>query len=81
MTPPASVPTGWYKEHKNFVSIAKTSSAGVLLMGDSLVQGLKRYPEVWNRYFEHSKTINFGLGGDRTQNVLWRVENGGIPLC
>ena len=25
-------------------------------------------------------TLNFGLGGDKTQNVLWRAKNGEIPL-
>ena len=85
MTSPASIPSGrdkpgWYAEHEKHVEIAKTSSAGVLLIGDSIIQGLARYPKVWNQYFAPLKSLNFGLGGDRTQNVLWRVENGEIPL-
>lgn len=85
MTSPASTPSGrdkpgWYAEHEKHVEIAKTSSAGVLLIGDSIIQGLARYPKVWNQYFTPLKSLNFGLGGDRTQNVLWRVENGEIPL-
>ena len=35
---------------------------------------------MWNQYFAPLKSLNFGLGGDRTQHVLWRVENGEIPL-
>ena len=45
-----------------------------------LFTGLARYPSVWNQYFAPLKSLNFGLGGDRTQHVLWRVENGEIPL-
>ena len=82
---PAATPVGrdkpgWGAEHEKHVEIAKTSSAGVLLIGDSIIQGLARYPNIWNKYFSPLKALNFGLAGDRTQNVLWRVENGEIPL-
>ena len=26
--------------------------------------------------FEPLHCLNFGIGGDQTQNVLWRVQNG-----
>ena len=71
---------GWHAEHEKHVEIAKTSSANVLLIGDSIIQGLARYPKIWTKYFASLKTLNFGIGGERTQNVLWRVENGEIPL-
>ncbi|XP_012556964.2 serine/arginine repetitive matrix protein 1 isoform X1 [Hydra vulgaris] len=85
MSSPACTPVcrdkaGWYGEHEKHVEIAKTSSACVLLIGDSIIQGLARYPKIWNKYFSPLKSLNFGLGGDRTQHVLWRVENGEIPL-
>ncbi|MGN1064341.1 MAG: GDSL-type esterase/lipase family protein, partial [Thermoguttaceae bacterium] len=31
--------------------------------------------EIWEKYFGDKKAINLGHGGDRTQNVLWRLEN------
>ena len=85
MSSPAATPIGrdkpgWYAEHDKHVEISKTSSASVLLIGDSIIQGLARYPKIWNKYFTSLKALNFGMGGDRTQNVLWRVENGEIPL-
>ena len=85
-TSPASSPMGrdnkhgWYEEHEKFVAIAAGSLSSVLLVGDSLVNGLARYHRVWSKYFEPLRALNFGVGGDRTQHVLWRIENGEIPL-
>ena len=31
---------------------------------------------VWQDFYGHRKVINFGVGGDRTQHVLWRFEQG-----
>ena len=52
----------------------------MLLIGDSIIHGLARYPKVWNQYFSPLKTLNFGVSGDKTQHVLWRAKNGEIPL-
>src|SRR5439155_23497272 len=32
--------------------------------------------EVWNANFGPFKPANFGIGGDTTQGVLWRMQNG-----
>ena len=85
-TSPASSPIGrdnkhgWYEEHEKFMAIAARSLSSVLLISDSLVNGLARYHRVWSKYFEPLRALNFGVGGDRTQHVLWRIENGEIPL-
>ena len=50
-----------------------------LLIGDSIIYGLSRYKNVWNKYFGFSKTVNCGISGDKTQHVLWRAENLVIP--
>ena len=71
---------GWYEKHEKLVAIAAGSLSSVLLIGDSLVNGLARYHRVWSRYFKPLRALNFGVGGDRTQHVLWRIKNGEIPL-
>ena len=32
--------------------------------------------EVWDKYWGSYKAVNMGIGGDATQNVLWRLNNG-----
>lgn len=49
----------------------------VLFVGDSLIERLQ-YSIVWSEFFEPLHCLNFGIGGDTTQNVLWRLENGEI---
>jgi len=31
---------------------------------------------VWKEHYEPRHAYNYGIGGDRVENVLWRVENG-----
>jgi lysophospholipase L1-like esterase len=31
---------------------------------------------VWQEFYGNRKVINMGVGGDRTQHVLWRFEHG-----
>ena len=46
-------------------------------IGDSITQGWEvAGSNVWRQYYGARKTINLGVGGDRTQHVLWRFEHG-----
>jgi beta-glucosidase len=55
------------------------SKAQVLFIGDSITQGWEgEGKEVWSRYYAHRNAINLGIGGDRTQHVLWRLEHGNL---
>ena len=46
-------------------------------IGDSIMQGWEGGgKKVWDEYYGKRKAINFGVGGDRTQHVLWRFEQG-----
>lgn len=31
---------------------------------------------VWDKYWGSYRAVNMGIGGDTTQNVLWRLQNG-----
>lgn len=67
---------GWENEHLQNVSLTKTKDINVVLTGDSIIKGLTRYARIWKKYFAPLRSLNFGIGGDRTQHVLWRLQNG-----
>jgi beta-glucosidase len=78
----ASVPlakkdNGRFEEkHKSFLERGKAGPIGVLFLGDSITEGWGKAPEVWKKYYDKYQAANFGIGGDRTEHVLWRIENG-----
>ncbi len=49
----------------------------VIFIGDSITQGWEGAGKaVWQKFYGGRKCLNFGVGGDRTQHVLWRFEHG-----
>lgn len=61
--------------HKSFLARAR-QPMDVLFIGDSITEGWVRAPHVWNHYYGLLRPANFGIGGDQTQHVIWRIENG-----
>jgi lysophospholipase L1-like esterase len=51
----------------------------VLFVGDSITQGWEGAGKtVWEHYYGGRKALNIGIGGDRTQHLLWRFEHGNL---
>lgn len=72
-----SSPTNWLARHEGFVAQARSGGIELLFVGDSITDGWrKKGSNVWHRYYEPRRAANFGIGGDRTQHVLWRLRNG-----
>ena len=46
------------------------------LFGGEPESGRAVAPDVWSRHYGGRRVLNLGFGWDRTQNVLWRLENG-----
>ncbi|XP_037544013.1 platelet-activating factor acetylhydrolase IB subunit beta [Nematolebias whitei] len=65
----------WLSQHTRFVQECKDGEPEVLFVGDSMVQLMQQY-EVWRECFSPLHALNFGIGGDNTCNVLWRLQNG-----
>ena len=61
------------KNHQNHCVITKSSTAKSVLLGDSIITGLKRYDNIWKKYFSY--ILNFGIGGDPLENAFWRGLN------
>ncbi|WP_395743609.1 platelet-activating factor acetylhydrolase IB subunit [Prosthecobacter sp.] len=65
------------KLHESFVAVAKEGKAQVVFLGDSITRGWAgNGKDVWSKAFGQYEPANFGIGGDRTQHVLWRIQNG-----
>ena len=72
-----ATPTNWVARHEGFLAEAKQGKFDVVFIGDSITDGWrKRGLEVWNKYYAPRQALNLGIGGDRTQHVLWRIEHG-----
>lgn len=66
----------FHAAHDRFVATAKAGTAGLVFLGDSITAGWGSQPKIWEAAFGAYKPVNFGIGGDRTQHVLWRITNG-----
>lgn len=66
----------FYTRHDEFLARGKSGPIGVLFLGDSITERWKQAPHIWEHYFGKYQPANFGIGGDRTHNVVWRIENG-----
>ncbi len=59
--------------------IKDNTDARVLFIGDSITQGWEGAgKEIWDKFYGDRKAVNIGIGGDRTQHVLYRLENGNL---
>jgi lysophospholipase L1-like esterase len=56
----------------------------VIFIGDSITQNFINAPTarwpmagkaVWDEHYAHRNVLNFGVGADRTENVLWRFDH------
>jgi lysophospholipase L1-like esterase len=76
VTPPV-IQRGTDARHQSFVALAKKGDIDVLFMGDSITDFWRSTgKDVWAKYYGNLKAANFGISADRTQNVIWRLQNG-----
>jgi len=67
----------WLKIHEGLVRTVQQDQGpiDVLLVGDSITI---QWGASWAKHFPERKAVNIGIGGDKTQNVLWRLDHGGV---
>ena len=69
-------------KHAANLEVAKAGDIDVLFMGDSITDwwrnetGNMAGKPVFDQYFGTMKVANFGIAGDTTQGVLFRLQNG-----
>ncbi len=74
----------WYTEFDEINKIGIERPIDFVLLGTSITQGWggdgravwSPVPELWDSLFKPLNAGNFGISGDRTQNILWRIQNG-----
>ena len=67
------------QRHERFNRRVKDGDIGLIFLGDSITEGWEGAGrEVWRKYYGDRKAVNLGIGGDRTQHVLWRLDHGNL---
>ncbi len=68
---------GTEKRHESFNVISKQGAAELVFLGDSITHAWEgRGKAVWDKTWAPLKAANFGISGDRTEHVLWRLDHG-----
>ena len=65
--------------HTTINERARQGNVDLIFIGDSITQGWEgNGKDVWKKRYEPRKAMNAGIGGDLTQHVLWRLDNGNV---
>ena len=78
-TPIAREYDWWASRNSKIQHVVDTlgEKAKVIFVGDSITQGWEGAgAKIWEKQFAPLSAINLGIGGDRTEHVLWRLQNG-----
>ena len=63
--------------HQAIIDRVKKGNVDLIFIGDSITHGWEGAgANIWQQYYAKRNAVNMGLGGDQTQHVLWRLENG-----
>ncbi|MCP4847823.1 MAG: hypothetical protein GY899_07755 [Verrucomicrobiaceae bacterium] len=69
----------WLQRHETINERVKKGNVDLLMIGDSITHWWdKAGKEVWDNYYAKRNAVNLAISGDRTEHVLWRLENGNI---
>lgn len=76
-----SAPRGGPRHEQKLLEVQEEDYQ-LVFVGDSITHFWEREGEfglpVWERYYGHRKALNLGFGGDRTEWVNWRLQNGEV---
>lgn len=76
--------TDWAEQyHVNMLAREKKPDLQLVFLGDSITMmwrsqsGYEGGTRVWEKYYAPRQAGNFGISGDRTEHILWRITEGG----
>lgn len=69
----------WQPRHAQKLADKDAQDIELIFIGDSITHGWEEAGgKVWDGFYGQRKAFNLGFAGDRTENVLWRLENGAV---
>jgi polygalacturonase/lysophospholipase L1-like esterase len=67
---------GHLRRYKAMNEKLKEGNVDLLFIGDSITAGFPgRGKETWEKYYAHRNVVNMGRSGERTQHILWQLDN------
>jgi lysophospholipase L1-like esterase len=67
----------WYVRHRSLSHRAQQGGIDLLFLGDSITENWQSQgSNVWSKYFAPRRAANFGISGDITRGLIWRLEHG-----
>jgi lysophospholipase L1-like esterase len=67
----------WQERHESKAIEAKKNKWDIIFLGDSITHSWETAgKKTWNKYYQKRRALNLGFSGDRTEHVLWRLDNG-----
>ena len=81
ITPAAKLEEEWWRkrlfDHRVKICASTNKFFDLVLCGDSITHNWEGWGKpVFEEYFSGIQTLNCGYGGDKTQHLLWRLQNG-----
>ncbi len=69
----------WRDRDAAMTKQASLGDVDLAFIGDSITQGWEgQGKDVWQKHYGNRNAINLGIGGDRTEHVIWRLTNGNL---
>jgi len=70
----------WMPRHKQKLKeIQERKQIDLVMIGDSITHSWEgRGKKTWEKYYAPRNALNLGFSGDRTEQVLWRLQNGAV---
>ena len=70
----------WMPRHEEKLALKeKMGKVDLVFLGDSITHAWDNTgKEVWDNYYGKRNALNIGFSGDRTEHVLWRLNNGAV---
>ena len=66
----------WMKRHNDLADGLAKQKVDLLMVGDSIIFRFERAGmPIWKKRYETLGGYNFGSSGDRTEHILWRLQN------